>query len=342
MIHRRNEADTQADVHAGDDEKTMARLLHLAGMRAVVDPARAARVKEAVFAEWRIVTRRRTIRRRATTAVGLLSAAAVATFAFRVGLPLGAPPPASAAMAVVDTIEGSGARVRTPTSNAQGAPIRLAGALRIGDRIETDRAGRVGLTLPGGVSVRLDASSWVVLVSPTVIQLGAGAVYVDSTPGAPRLEMRTSFGLVRDIGTQFEVRLKTSSLHVRVRSGVVEVDRGTEVVAARPGTELTVDASGATGRAIAPYGTEWAWAARLSPDFDIEGRSLSAFLDHLSREQGWNLTYADPTLEREASGILLHGSAKGMAPAAALATVLPTTGLTHRVNEGELVVSRDR
>jgi ferric-dicitrate binding protein FerR (iron transport regulator) len=158
------------------------------------------------------------------------------------------------------------------------------------------------------------------------------------------LEVHTSFGVVRDIGTQFEVRVSDSSLRVRVRSGVVEVrrgPRGDEVSSARPGTELTVGPTGASSRAVMAYGPEWAWAASLAPAFEIEGRTLGAFLEHLCREQGWTLAYADPQLTRAASGIILHGPTTGLQPSEALAVVLATTGLTHRLRDGELLVARD-
>jgi ferric-dicitrate binding protein FerR (iron transport regulator) len=195
--------------------------------------------------------------------------------------------------------------------------------------------------------VRFDHGSRARLVSASVLELGAGAVYVDSGRQSPAsrnaLEVHTSFGVVRDIGTQFEVRLSNSSLRVRVRSGVVEVRRGVrgdDVSSARPGTELTLGPTGASSRAVMAYGPEWAWAASLAPAFEIEGRTLGAFLEYLCREQGWTLAYEDPKLTLEASGIILHGQTTGLQPSEALAVVLATTGLTHRFEDGALVVAR--
>jgi len=82
------------------------------------------------------------------------------------------------------------------------------------------------------------------------------------------------------------------------------------------------------------------WTASLAPAFEIEGRALEPFLEHLCRERGWTLQYADAALAREASGIILHGSVDGLQPADALAVVFAASGLTHRFQRGELVVSR--
>jgi hypothetical protein len=321
-------------------EETMARLLRLAGMRAEVAPEREARVRRAVLDECRTVARARIVRRRLITAAAALSTAAAAVVVVRFGSSRDLTPPADRPVATVERLEGSGGRLSGRGRSTQPAAIRLADAVRPGDRIETDAAGRVGLRLPAGVSLRFDHGTGARLSSATRVELGTGAVYVDSGPESPDLEVHTSFGVVRDIGTQFEIRLDSSSLRVRVRSGVVEVHRGAEVLSARPGTELTLGAGGATSRAVAPYGPEWAWTAGLGPAFAIEGRSLRAFLEHLSREQGWTLSYADAALAREASGIVLHGSTEGLSPSDALAIVLSTSGLTHRLKDGELLVTR--
>ena len=172
-------------------------------------------------------------------------------------------------------------------------------------------------------------------------RLVTGAVYIDSERESPSLEVQTTFAAVRDVGTQFEVRVGTSALRVRVRSGVVEVRRGTVLSSARPGTELTVDSRGVLRRAFAPYGPEWAWAAGIGPGFAIEGRPLSGFLDHLCREHGWTLAYADAALAHAASRIILHGSIEGLQPSDALDMVLATSGLTRQWNDGELLVTRN-
>ena len=321
------------------DEDTTARLLRLAGMRPEVPPERESRVRRAVLDECRAVARRRIVRRRTVIAGTILSVAAAAVIAVRVWSG-GVAPPLDTVVATVERLEGSGGRSSVRGASTPHARIALADPMRVGDQIETDAAGRVSLRLSERVSVRFDHASRATILSATAIELGAGAVYVDSGPESPDLEVHTPLGVVRDIGTQFEVRLGASSLRVRVRSGVVEVHRGAEVSSARPGTELTVGPGGATSRAVAPYGPEWAWAASLGPAVETEGRPLSAFLEHLCREQGWTLTYADAKLAREASGIILSGSTRGAQPSDALAIVLATSGLKHRLEDGRLLVVR--
>lgn len=323
-----------------EHDEIIARLLWLGGQRADVPADCEQRVKRAVLDEARAVARARRSRRGAIVAVVGLSMAAAALLMVRMTSSRIENFPLRAELATVERLEGDGGRVIVRGGST--APVRLAvaGIIRAEDRIETGLFGRVGLRLPDNVSLRFDRASGGRLVSASRIELEAGAVYIDSGPDTPPLEVHTPFGIVRDIGTQFEVRVGVDALRVRVRSGIVEVRHGDVVSSARPGTELTLDHRGASTRAVLPYGSEWTWAAELGRTLTIEGQTLRAFVDHLCREQGWTAVYGDATLARDASGIILHGSAEGLQPTEALAVVLATTGLTYRLKDGELLITR--
>jgi hypothetical protein len=310
------------------DEDVTARLLRLAGPRAEVPADRAARVRRAVHLRWQAGTRRRGIRRRTLAATAFL--ATVAAFALVVRLTTPREHVVAPAGETVATIE----RSTVP------ALLSPHDTVRTGEWLETDATGRAALRLAGGTSVRLDTGSRARLVSPTVIELSRGAVYLDTRGDSQGFEVRTPLGTAYDIGTQFEVRLRDSSLRLRVRTGVVELRRGNQSIPARPGTELTVAAGEVLRATIPAYGPEWEWTASLAPVFEIEGRPLAAFLEHLSREHGWTLRYADSALARDATGIILHGSVTGLQPQEALAVALATSGLAHRFQDEELVVFR--
>ena len=213
-------------------------------------------------------------------------------------------------------------------------------SVRTGEWVETGATARVALRLSDGTSVRLDTGSRTRLLSSTLIELAYGALYLDTGGDSKGLEVRTPMGTVHDVGTQFEIRLSDASLRLRVRTGVVEVRRGAQSIPARPGTEVTLAAAGTVSRRVSAHGPEWEWAVNLAPAFEIEGRPLAAFLDHLSREHGWTLRYADAALARDASSIILHGSVNGLQPRDALEVALTTSGLFHRFRDGELLVSR--
>jgi ferric-dicitrate binding protein FerR (iron transport regulator) len=243
-------------------------------------------------------------------------------------------------MATVERIEGSAARVRAGETSASTTNLSPADTLRADDTIMTGADGRAAVRLATGASFRVDRASTARFVSADVIELVAGGVYVDSGPDSPTLELRTALGVIRKVGTQFEARLESGTLRIRVRSGLVEVLQGTERVRARAGNQLSISPSGATTGSVVTYGPEWNWAIDLAPRFDIDGRSLGAFLEYLCREQGWILVYDMPALAREAWGIVLSGSVEGLDTADALEVVLSTSGLSHHLENGVLTILR--
>lgn len=302
-----------------DDEERTARLLRLAGPRADASHDRGERVRLAVHREWRTMTRRRVLRRRAATTVVLLTAAAVTFVIVRVTPPQ--PVARDVPRASVAVIE----RADAPASGPGAGSV-----IRAGDWVDTGATGRLALRLAERTSLRLDLGTRLQLVSDSVVMLERGAVYVDTGVDSSRLEVRTPLGVTRDVGTQFEVRLNGPVLRVRVRTGLVELRREDRAMPVSAGSELIIGNGGPTIAKISPSADEWQWAASLAPAFEIEGRTLAAFLNHLSREQGWTITYAEPALARDVSRIILHGSVTGLSPSDALAVAARTSGLSVR------------
>jgi ferric-dicitrate binding protein FerR (iron transport regulator) len=214
--------------------------------------------------------------------------------------------------------------------------------IRAGDRFETIDGSRAAFEMPGGLSVRLDRDTTTRLDSASRLILERGAVYIDAGPGAGDsvFNIDTSFGSVRHTGTQFEVRVDESALRVRVREGSVAVDAAGQRWASRAGEGLIL----ARGRpperhAIALSGPEWSWVSELAQPFRLEGATAPAFLEWVSREQGWRWEYDTPSLRARVERIVLHGSIEGLTPEEALAAVLPTCGLTSRREGARLIVS---
>jgi hypothetical protein len=135
------------------------------------------------------------------------------------------------------------------------------------------------------------------------------------------------------------VRFNGSALRVRVRDGLVQLSQSRESHDAHPGDELTLDGNGTIVRRTVPgYGADWAWVVALAHPFDLEGRSLRDFLDWITRENGWQLRFADAAVEEKARTTILHGSIKGLTPGEALAAVLPTSGVEHQLANGVLLI----
>jgi ferric-dicitrate binding protein FerR (iron transport regulator) len=309
------------------EDRVTERLLQLGGRRRDVPPARTARVRATVHDAWRTQVRQRRHRRVLyMTAAGLCAAGAVAAIVLTIGRSQSSTAPA----AIVATI-----------AQADGASgLRSGSVVRAGEWITTVRAGRAAMRTESGTSIRLDEHSRVRLVTPTLIEVTAGAVYIDTADGAPAMEVHTTFGSVIDIGTQFEVRLVADALRVRVRSGGVAVRRERDTIHVTAGTELTLNSRGAESRTVPAYGDAWDWTARLAPRIVLEGQTVTAFLSAIAHEHGWTVHYEDRALERDAATIVLRGTVDGLSAEAAVGVALTIADLSYTLERGDLIVSR--
>jgi FecR protein len=333
-----------------DDE--VARLVRLAGRSGpTIAAERLGRVRTAVHDAWRDEYVVRTRRRRLTVAV-LLAAAASGVIAFAIRRPIRTPAPALAPVPVPVLVARIDQTTGTP---APGFSFGAGGAVMSGSTVTTS-AGTLAMTLTSGVRLRLDASSTARVDSATDVALERGAVYVDSAgahptqPGASPISIHTPAGLVRDIGTQFQVRIEARldgpGIRIRVRDGQVRLTSANGVdTRADAGGELFATPDGSIDhRPVAATGRDWAWAERAAPLFSVEGKTLGAFLDWVSHEGAWTVTFADSRFSKTARAIVLHGRPellRGLTPAEALNLVLPTCGLRHRIDGRRVVIERE-
>jgi len=329
---------------SSDDEVALlVRLAGPTGPSGSIDAERIARVRTAVHGAWRDEYVGRTRRRRLTVAV-LLGAAASVVIGFAIRGPIRTLAPV--VVAHIDQATGS------------AAPLTAGGAVMSGSTVTTS-AGTLAMTLTSGVHLRLDASSTARVDSATDVALERGAVYVDSAgarpiePGVPSISIQTPAGLVRDVGTQFQVRIEARSdgpgIRIRVRDGQVRLTdangvdaragAGEELFSRPDGSDRSIDR-----RTIATTGSEWVWAERAAPPFSVDGKTLGAFLDWVSREGAWTVAFADRRFSAAARATVLHGRPdllKGLTPAEALDVVLPTCGLRYRVDRQRVVIERE-
>ena len=214
----------------------------------------------------------------------------------------------------------------------------------MGDELRTAPDSRVALRLPGGTSLRLDTASRAQILSSSAIELHEGAVYVDTgSPSgiSPGIEIRTLLGRVTEVGTQFEVRLRGDTMGLRVRDGLVSLERGGRTYRAEAGQQLVAGGEGHVVTREAPrHGEEWSWTLGIAPPFELEGRSLQDFLLWISSETGWRVEYEERSIADHAPQLILHGSVEGLRPDETPGAVLPTCGLRHRIVEGVLIVER--
>jgi hypothetical protein len=245
----------------------------------------------------------------------------------------------------VEAVRGS-VWLKDPAAEPGSKGLRLS----VGDEVpagmvvDTGVLGRAALRLTSGSSLRLDRLTRLQGVSDTVVALEAGALYFDS--GATDAAVEASLESTQLAASQVEVRTELAEpgaqMRVRVREGLVNLDRNGESYDAGAGVELMVDSGGdLSRRQVAVFGPDWEWILTVAPPFEIEGSTLQAFLGWVSRETGLQPSFADADTEGSSSEVVLHGSILGMRPDQALEAVLPTCRLEHRLDSGILVIEAE-
>jgi hypothetical protein len=333
----RNSGTPAGPGDAGGPDDPVGRLIRLAGPRPAVPEERLARLRAVVHASWRRSLRRD--RRRGLAALIGMQIGAAGAIALVVG----------GVYWLNNRTRGAGAPVATIV-RTEGRILRLdgraaepGGLLAEGGGITTDPGARVALRTVAGVSIRLDSGSELRFTRARVVDLGRGAIYVDTqgsaAPGA--IQVRTRLGTIFDTGTQFEVRLASDGLQLTVRTGTASLARDGRTSPAPGGTCLRVNDAGAieTGQ-VAVDGSEWDWEESIAPPFELEGRTLGNYLDWLERETGWQASFADSSIESSARAIELHGSTSGLRPGDTPDAVLPACGLRHRLEGRMLILER--
>lgn len=213
-------------------------------------------------------------------------------------------------------------KTRRWTVAAAGVAAMLACVLllvpRRGEKVLETHASETHAMSWNGNKLRLDPDTRVVLLTNNTARLERGTIDI-ATPGpGSNVTIETPFGAVRDIGTQFEVRLSSTDVKVRVREGRVEL-RG---AIASAGEVLT-----ATRTQVA--------RGRIEPELiRLEGMRLDDVLARVAREKELTLHWNAPASYR---AVVLRGDVP-FTPDEALDAATAAAGVTWRVAGKRLVI----
>lgn len=322
------------------DGDALGRLIRAAGRRPAPSAVEYERVRLASHLAWQIKVHAGRRRRFAWWAFAATAAAAV--IGVVATLPW-APPPAVAEIALL-----RGRVERFVANESRWEPLANDASIPAGARLRALPDGAAAFALAGGGAVRVHGGTDWVFEAATRVTLESGTLYVDSgeTGGGTRaLEVVTLHGVVRHVGTQYEVRALSSELRVRVREGRVQVDASADAVPyeAPAGEELLLTPGGAVERRpIATDSAEWRWAEALaSASLELDGGSAYDALKWVARETGKRLVFEDANAELIARNAVMHGSGSDLEPLQVLDIVMATSAqLDYTLGDATLVIRR--
>jgi len=317
-----------------ESEASFEELLGHVAARPVPSAEDAEMARNAVRAEWLAVTRKRKRRIRfvslAAAASVLMTLALVIRFALT-------PPVIAVQVASIEKSFGSIAIY------VMGEALQETGdlsSISIGQTIVTGRESGLALAWAGGGSLRIDANSRVAFLSDSAIELVSGAMYFDSMNQDVELEVRTKYGVIRHLGTQYVGRIESESLSVSVREGRVAVD-GLYFGVAEPRQRLTIIGSARPSvLSISPYGDDWRWVELTAPRVDFDGKTIYEFLQWVARETGLTIKYDDQNVKQIVYDD--DNTVKGdidEEPRIALGQGLLSVTLTYVIQKGEIIIT---
>ena len=322
-----------------DEADIVAKLIQTAGRRAEPPPEAYSRALEAATAAWQSKTRARRRQRRFRWAAVLAAVSISAAIVLGTLAPT-SPQPVAQVERIIGILEfqegGSGWQVVSSESEP----------LQFGTAVRTRTGSRAGLVFPDGLSVRIADDTEIELVSVDEIRLASGMVYVDT--GADnhdqgRLRVITDAGTAEDLGTQFEVFYRDDVYRLRVREGLVVLQRGAEQIDNRLGDELIVDADGGFRKArIARDDPAWLWVESVAPAPVVDEQPITVLLDWVSRETGRQVRYSGPVVRRQAGATILHGNISHLSPLEALTVMLATTDMEYALLEDGTIMIRTK
>jgi ferric-dicitrate binding protein FerR (iron transport regulator) len=212
-----------------------------------------------------------------------------------------------------------------------------------GTHLRTGNDGGVALALAAGGSLRLNVDTEIV-VDSSQFELVKGMLYFDSegrTPDSP-VEITTAFGIVQDVGTQFEIRAIPDALRIRVRSGRVSVaDPANQIdIAADAGSEIELTLGGViVQREFPSQDPDWSWAEALA--VHPASHSILSYLNWVARETGGRLEFEPLYVERVAETENLIGNLDGYTPQQVLELIVATTDFRYETaSDGTIVIHR--
>ena len=328
-------------------DEAFAELLGKAPPRSAPPAADEALIREAVHAEWQLVSGRY-VRRRHITSFALAASVLLAVFA---SLNLLRDPVVDFRTQQMATIEkqygdisvNSRIAIADDTTSVEMAAIE-GGAI-----VETGPASGLALGWHDGGSLRIDENTMIVFEAVDQIYLEYGRVYFDSEQGplasrpakrgAVEFSIRTDHGVLRHLGTQYMAQVGADALVISVRDGVVSID-GKVIARASAGQQFAISASGSLSISDTNGIDDWEWVEDATPAVNLNGRFVAEALAWVSRESGRTIRYASEGAEMLAKQAQLRGDME-LPPTRALEIFMMTVDLNARIEGEVIVVSED-
>lgn len=277
------------------EQDSLEQLLKQAAPRPVPSPDEEAFARAAIRDEWRQVTAGRRSRRRV---LQYAVAATVLLGVFGVLNVLRTPPVDAVRVALIEKSIGS---VFVLGDQSELHEVTSEIALYSGQTIVTRDDAGLALAWGNGGSLRVGANTRIEFMDDESAFLISGRAYFDSMPdvaGAPAFTLRTDFGDVYHVGTQYMGEVVDDALIVSVREGEVFVDGKFHEQKISSGHQVLMAGRQQPSMSnVSRSGEAWEWVHATMPPREVKGQTVYDFMTWVSRELGLDFRFDDELVE---------------------------------------------
>lgn len=171
--------------------------------------------------------------------------------------------------------------------------------------------GQLTLELTDRTLIMLSANSELQLVGASELVLQRGQVFVDSPDHTTQVLIRTPFGDVTDIGTQYQIAVSQEALQVSMREGLTEINTRNGIVRASvnrdQGDVVRVHQLGVDRSQLALNDASWQWVRQGYEDFQLQQASVDDLLAWASRVTATRVEFANKTVAEQAKTVRFNG-----------------------------------
>ena len=200
---------------------------------------------------------------------------------------------------------------------------------------------RASSVMVGNSNLRLAAGTRLKWLDSELVELQAGKLFID-TYELGNMTVRTQFGEVSDIGTQFQVSLQSAAIEVSVRSGAIqlEADGNVHSAKAKPGKSsvITLGQAGMTQVYELTNNDRWDWIHQAHGGYS--NNRVGLLLLEIANELGKDIRFASKGVEASVSTMTIEGRLKTSHPKEALDVVVQSSNLVALETETEIVIER--
>lgn len=237
-------------------------------------------------------------------------------------------------------------QIQISSDNINWNKLSVHKTINPGDFIKTQANNRLYVRLNNGNSFRLDESSTLKINTSDNFSLINGQIYIDSdhANGNHKLSIETQLATIDHIGTRYSISYNEESLNVSVREGLVLVDvSDNKKHQVEKGKQFTQSSSGEYSfNLINSYDDKWLWTQKITPNFEIQDKSMSDYLKWVSSETGYQIQWDSFKVKAKAKDVILSGSINGIVPIDSIDVIFPTTKFSYKLNDSELLIGYNK